>query len=79
MGIGTAVQTCKISTQAKNDLIEEWVSMEDNQQCNNLLAEEIDQLMDLKVLCQLKEMSIEGNDEGSENEFFWRKTSPENK
>ena len=57
-----AVWACKISTQAKNELVDGWVSMEDNQQCINLLAEEIVHLMDLKVLCQLKEMSIEGND-----------------
>jgi hypothetical protein len=48
--------------------------MEDSQQCNNLLAEQIDQLMDLGVLCQLKEMLIEGN-QGSKNEDFWRKTN----
>ena len=33
-----AVQECKINTQAKNKLVEGWISMEDNQQCNNLLA-----------------------------------------
>jgi hypothetical protein len=55
-----AVWACKTSTQAKNELVEGWVSLEDNQQCINLLAEEIVQLMDLKVLCQLKEMLIEG-------------------
>ena len=65
-----AVQECKINTQAKNKLVNEWASMEDNQQRNNLLAAEIDQLMDLEVVCHLKEMSIEGNDEGSEDEHF---------
>ena len=29
------VQECKINTQAKNKVVEGWVSMEDNQQCNN--------------------------------------------
>ena len=49
--------------------------MEENQQYNDLSAEEIDQLMDWEVLCQWKEMSIEGNDEGSMDEGFWRKTN----
>ena len=49
-----AVWACKTSARAKNDLIEGWVSMEDNQQCNSLLTDEIFQLMDLEVLCQLK-------------------------
>ena len=71
-----AVQECKISMQAKNKLVEGLVSMEENQQCNNLLIEEIDQLMDLEVLCQLKEMSIEGNDEGSEDEVFLEEDKP---
>jgi hypothetical protein len=74
--LALAVQTCKISTQAKNDLIEGWVSMEDNQQCNGILVEEIVQLMDLEVLCQLKEMSIEGNDEDSEDEDFLEEDKP---
>ena len=50
--------------------------MEDNQQCNNFLAEENDQLMDLEVLCQLKEMSIEGNDKGSEDDDFLEEDKP---
>jgi hypothetical protein len=40
-------------------LADGWVSMEDNEQCNNLLAEEVNQLMDLEVLCNLKQLSIE--------------------
>ena len=50
--------------------------MEDNQQCNNKLAEEIVQLMELDVLCQLKEMLIEGNDEYSKDEDFLEEEKP---
>jgi len=41
--------------------------MEDNEQCNNLLAEEVNQLMDLEVLCNLKQLSIE-NDKDNDDE-----------
>ena len=41
--------------------------MEDNEQCNNLLAEEVNQLMDLEVLCNLKQLSIE-NDKHNDDE-----------
>ena len=42
--------------------------MEDNEQCNNLLASEIDRLMDLEVLCNLKELAIEKDNENDEEE-----------
>lgn len=41
-----AVWACKISNQAMSDLVDGWVLMEDNQQCNNILAEWNAQLMD---------------------------------
>ncbi len=40
------------------------------------MVEEIVQLMDLEVLCQLKEMSIEGNDEDSEDDDFLEEDKP---
>ena len=42
--------------------------MEDNEQCNNLLAEEVNQLMDLEVLCNLNQLSIENNKDNDEEE-----------
>ncbi len=42
--------------------------MEDNVQCNNLLAEEVNQLMDLEVLCNLKQLSIENDKDNDEEE-----------
>ena len=50
--------------------------MEDNQQCNNVLTEGFDQLMELDALCQLKEMSIEGNDEDSKDDDFFGGRQP---
>ena len=37
--------------------------MEDNEQCNNLLAAQIEELMDLEVLCKLKKASIEDEED----------------
>jgi hypothetical protein len=37
--------------------------MEENEQCNNLLAAEIDELMELEVLCKLKSVSIKDEDD----------------
>ncbi len=63
-----AVKECSINNpQAKKSLVDGWVSMEDNEQCNNLLAEEVNQLMDLEVLCNLKQLSIE-NDKDNDDE-----------
>ena len=63
-----AVKECKLSNpEAKKYLVDGLVSMEDNEQCNNLLAEEVNQLMDLEVLCNLKQLSIE-NDKDNDDE-----------
>jgi hypothetical protein len=42
--------------------------MEDNEQCNNLLAEEVNQLMDWEVLCNLKQLSIENVKDNDDEE-----------
>jgi hypothetical protein len=53
---------CSINNpEAKKNLVDGWVSMEDNEQCNNLLAEEV-----LEVLCNLKELSIENDKDNDE-------------
>jgi hypothetical protein len=62
------VKECPINNpQAKKSLVDGWVSMEDNEQCNNLLAEEVNQLMDLEVLCNLKQLSIENDNDDEED------------
>ena len=62
-----AVKECKLSNpEAMKSLVDEWVSMQENEQCNNLLAGEIDELMDLEVLCKLEEVSTK--DEEDDNE-----------
>ena len=72
-----ALKECAINNpEAKKNLVDGWVSMEDNQQCNSILVQEIVQLMDLEVLCQLKEMSIEGNDEDLEDGEFLEEDKP---
>ena len=50
--------------------------MEDNEQCNKSLAEEVNQLMDLEVLCNLKQLSIENDKDNDDEEdaLLWRKT-----
>ena len=59
-----AVKECSINNpEAKKSLVDGWVSMEDNEQCNNLLAEEVNQLMDLEVLCNLKQVSLEDEED----------------
>ena len=55
-----AVKECTLrNPEAKKYLVDEWVSMEENEQCNNLLAAQIEELMDLDVVCKLKKASIE--------------------
>lgn len=59
-----ALKGCAINNpEAKKNLVDGWVSMEDNEQCNNLLAAEIDQMMDLEVLCNLKQVSLEDDED----------------
>ena len=71
-----AVKECSINNpQAKKSLVDGWVSMEDNEQCNNLLAEEVNQLMDLEVLCNLKKLSIE-NDKDNDDERLGPRADP---
>jgi len=55
-----------LSTSTQKSLVDGWVSMEDNEQCNSLLAEEVNQLMDLEVLCDLKQLSIENDKDNDE-------------
>ena len=54
--------------KAKKSLVDGWVSMEDNEQCNYWLAEEVNQLMDLEVICNLNQLSIENNKDNDEEE-----------
>ena len=50
--------------------------MEDNQQCNNILAEDIVQLMELDVLSQSKGMPIEGHDKDAEDDDSLKEDKP---
>ena len=61
------LKNVQITIPTKKSLVDGWVSMEDNEQCNNLLAEEVNQLMDLEVLCNLKQLSNE-NDNGDDED-----------
>ena len=64
-----ALKECAIDNpEAKKNLIDGWVSMEDNEQCNYWLAEEVNQLMDLEVICNLNQLSIENNKDNDEEE-----------
>jgi len=57
-------------------LVDGWVSMEENEQCINMLAGEIDQVMDLEVLCNLKELAIENDNENDEEEDALEEDKP---
>ena len=67
-----AVKECDANDkEGMKNMIEGWVSMEDNDFCQNVLAEERDELMDIDMLCNLKEVNdveeVDAMDDDSDN------------
>jgi hypothetical protein len=71
------LKECAINNpEARKKLVDGWVSMEDNEQGNDLLAGEIDRLMDLEVRCNLKKLAIENDNENNEEEDALEEDKP---
>ena len=49
--------------EERTNFVEGWVAMEENDCTHELLADEINAMMEVDVLCKLRDLSVEDEDE----------------
>lgn len=69
--MATAVEECDADDEEEmRRFIDGWVSMEDNEYCQEVLADEVKKLMDVDLICALKDSQPEEDDDDDEEEVI---------